>query len=195
MGTGSGSHTQAGDFKDDAYQISFVPNLVGPYAYGIGVTTAEANASGNLPYSRLAESKLDLIFTVTESRNYTLYTRVQWMVNTTLSPYNGYSFIQLIDATNNTVPFYVRRDPLIPGIGVLNLTMPLSTGTTYRLQAESKVFASSAMAGVFNSRGNWRFSFDIPYHLIPEPTTATLAAFGLLASLGFARSRNYNRRQ
>ena len=75
--------------------------------------------------------------------------------------------------------------PSLAGAATLNQQIPLSTGVTYRLRAESHIFGGTNVGGNYSSDGGWDFVL-----FVPEPTTAVLAGLATFAIMGFRRPRD-----
>jgi hypothetical protein len=76
---------------------------------------------------------------------------------------------------------------MISGTASLVSLIPLSTGTTYRLRAESHVFGGGSTAGNFTGDAGWDFLFSVP-----EPTCMILVGIGAALFGGaFARQRRH----
>jgi hypothetical protein len=165
---------------NEASQSSQFPSF-GFGGIGNGSITVTAAPNGTGTFSVNSQSSLIAEFTVTGTQNYNLNASVDWVKNTNSAPFGGWTRVVVQDVTNATVPFYVQRDSMLPGAASLNLGFPLVSGTNYNFWAENYVFGGGNQAGEFDVSANWNF------FLSPEPTTATLFAFGLLISCGITR--------
>jgi hypothetical protein len=172
----------AGDINSDADQFSFVPSLIGPVMDGDGDVSASASATGFTGFSNLADSLLDVTFTVTSTGIYNLDASVNWVGDA--PPYSGFATVELHNVSSPALIDSVVSHVGSPGVHTLNDGYLLTAGVNYRLYAEAKITGGFATAGEYDAIGSWSFS------LVPEPDGLALLTCGAMTLLAFTVRRS-----
>jgi hypothetical protein len=175
--------SRAGAISAIASQDSFVPDPIGVSMTGIGSGSVLADATGATGFSVLSSSEFLFTFQVTTTQIYQMDAEVSWLGDA-LPPFNGFSRVRLIDLTNSTTPFDVMRGAGAQGTSILDMNVPLFTGVTYRVFAESQIDGGFATAGLYEASAGWKFDLRVP-----EPDSGALCLIGIAGVTGTMRRR------
>jgi hypothetical protein len=151
-------------------QSSTVPPPTPTSMTGSGGTVVDVASPVGAGFSVLADSFFDVFFTVDVDQSYQLNANVTW-TGPPIGGVGGFSMVELKDVTHSTTLATLKKhvgDQGSADLGVSGVLVALSTATSYRLTAQSRIDGGSGgMPVTLHTTGDWGFQLDATS--IPEP--------------------------